>query len=161
MTDQFSPWVVLRKGPNYTMLMQGTKCIDWHSNRRTFPDYFPPHFQTHMTTPYVSLSSSVNYSIFHGTSEKQLESSYVGIYFSPLRIININQNVHCKIIILNWYCIAHSNSQPSYRSLNSVQTRQIYCPSGDKRQTDGEGAQETEKLCKFQSHSELYLLKNK
>lgn len=161
MTDQFSPWVPLRKCPNYTMLMQRRKRIDWHRNRRLFPDYFPPHFQTHMTPPYVSSSSSVNYSIFCGTGENQLENSYVGIWSFPLRIININQTIHCKIIIFNWYCITPSNSQPSYRSLNNAPIGQRYCPSGDKRQTDGEGAWETEKWCRFQSHSESYLLKNK
>ena len=79
MTDQFSPWVALRKGSNYIMLMQRRKRIDWHRNRKIFPDYFPLHFHTHMTPPYVSSSSSVNYSIFCGTGENQLESSYVGI----------------------------------------------------------------------------------
>lgn len=52
---------------------------NWRRNRAIFPAYFPAHFQTRMTPPYVSSSSSVNYSIFCGIGENQLGGSYAGI----------------------------------------------------------------------------------
>lgn len=53
--------------------------IDWHRNRIIFPDYIPPHFQTH-ESPICQLElQCFTYWIFCEIGENQFECSYVGI----------------------------------------------------------------------------------